>query len=64
MQALPSCLSIAGCILTPPEGTDEGAIEKVKTFWSTVGSNVELMDAHHHDNVLAITSHLAAPDCL
>ncbi|SFO61691.1 prephenate dehydrogenase [Cohaesibacter marisflavi] len=46
------------CILTPPEGTDEGAIEKVKTFWSTVGSNVELMDAHHHDNVLAITSHL------
>ncbi len=46
------------CILTPPEGTDPAAIEKVKTFWTTVGSNVELMDAHHHDNVLAITSHL------
>nr|WP_321461134.1 prephenate/arogenate dehydrogenase family protein [uncultured Cohaesibacter sp.] len=46
------------CILTPPEGTDEAAVEKVRTFWSTVGSNVELMDAHHHDNVLAITSHL------
>lgn len=46
------------CILTPPEGTDEAAVEKVKHFWSSAGSNVEIMDAKHHDNVLAITSHL------
>ena len=46
------------CILTPPEGTDPAAIEKVETFWSRLGSNVEQMDAKHHDQVLAITSHL------
>lgn len=46
------------CILTPPEGTDEAAIQKVREFWTILGSNVDLMDAHHHDNVLAITSHL------
>ncbi|SNY90799.1 cyclohexadieny/prephenate dehydrogenase [Cohaesibacter sp. ES.047] len=46
------------CILTPPEGTDEAAIKKVRDFWTLLGSNVDLMEAHHHDNVLAITSHL------
>ena len=46
------------CILTPPEGTDAAAIETLKKFWTALGSNVETMDAHHHDQVLAITSHL------
>ena len=46
------------CILTPPPGTDEAALETLKTFWHAMGSNVEVMDAHHHDLVLAITSHV------
>lgn len=46
------------CILTPPEGTEEGAIERVRDFWSAMGSNVEVMTAQHHDLVLAITSHV------
>ena len=46
------------CILTPPPGTDAAALEKLKRFWQRLGSQVEVMDAHHHDLVLAITSHL------
>ena len=46
------------CILTPPEGTDDEAVEKVRAFWETLGSHVEIMSAAHHDLVLAITSHV------
>jgi cyclohexadieny/prephenate dehydrogenase len=46
------------CILTPPEGTDPEAVERIKAFWTALGARVELMDADHHDLVLAITSHL------
>jgi len=46
------------CILTPPPETDAAALEKLKNFWQQLGSQVEVMDAHHHDLVLAITSHL------
>jgi len=46
------------CILTPPEGAPEIAIEKLTTFWQRLGADVEIMDARHHDMVLAVTSHL------
>jgi cyclohexadieny/prephenate dehydrogenase len=46
------------CILTPPEGTDASATERVRAFWAETGSNVEVMGAEHHDLVLAITSHV------
>ncbi|MBZ0324841.1 MAG: prephenate/arogenate dehydrogenase family protein, partial [Alphaproteobacteria bacterium] len=46
------------CILTPPPGTDAGAVERLAAFWRGCGSLVEAMDAGHHDRVLAITSHL------
>ena len=46
------------CILTPPPGADEAAIAKLQDFWQRAGMMVELMDAAHHDLVLAITSHL------
>jgi len=46
------------CILTPPEGCDAAATEKVADFWRAAGSTVDIMDAEHHDKVLAITSHL------
>ncbi|WP_419799081.1 MAG: prephenate/arogenate dehydrogenase family protein [Terasakiella sp.] len=45
-------------ILTPPAGTDENAIAKVRALWERAGSQIEIMDAQHHDMVLAITSHL------
>ena len=46
------------CILTPPEGTDEAAVNRVRAFWEALGSHVEIMSAAHHDLVLAITSHV------
>ena len=46
------------CILTPLPGTDWQALEKLKQFWRGCGSDVEVMDAKHHDLVLAITSHV------
>jgi cyclohexadieny/prephenate dehydrogenase len=46
------------CILTPPEGADAAAVEKLRAFWTALGANVETMTAPHHDLVLAITSHL------
>lgn len=46
------------CILTPGEDTDEGAVETVAALWRRAGMSVEVMDAAHHDQVMAITSHL------
>ena len=46
------------CILTPPEGTDPKAVEKLAEFWRLIGANVETMAPDHHDLVLAVTSHL------
>lgn len=46
------------CILTPPKGADAAAVGKMNAFWQALGANVEIMDAAHHDLVLAITSHL------
>ena len=46
------------CILTPAEGTDPAAVAAVRALWESVGANVEMMDARHHDLVLAVTSHL------
>ncbi|RIA44436.1 cyclohexadieny/prephenate dehydrogenase [Hephaestia caeni] len=46
------------CILTPPEGTDPAAIDRVADFWRRLGAEIEQMAPDHHDRVLAITSHL------
>ncbi|MET0380754.1 MAG: prephenate/arogenate dehydrogenase family protein [Methyloceanibacter sp.] len=46
------------CILTPPEGTDAGAVDRLAAFWRLIGAKVEIMNAEHHDLVLAITSHV------
>ncbi|AWI58553.1 prephenate/arogenate dehydrogenase family protein [Sinorhizobium fredii] len=46
------------CILTPPSGTDEEAVAKLRLFWEALGSMVDEMDPEHHDMVLAIVSHL------
>ena len=46
------------CILTPPKNTNQNAVEKISDLWKKMGSMVEVMDPEHHDQVLAITSHL------
>ena len=45
-------------ILTPPEGTDPDALERLRAVWQGCGANVDQMDADHHDLVLAVTSHV------
>jgi len=46
------------CIVTPPEQTDLLKLTALVEFWEALGANVEIMDAEHHDLVLAVTSHL------
>jgi cyclohexadieny/prephenate dehydrogenase len=46
------------CILTPPQGQDAAAVEKLAAFWRLLGANVDTMPPDHHDLVLAVTSHL------
>jgi cyclohexadieny/prephenate dehydrogenase len=45
------------CLFTPLPDTDAAALERMKTLWSAMGANVEVMDPRHHDRVLAVTSH-------
>ncbi|WP_292294158.1 prephenate/arogenate dehydrogenase family protein [Marivita sp.] len=45
------------CLVVPPEGSDPEAVETLSRFWHGLGSNVDRMDAEHHDLVLAVTSH-------
>jgi cyclohexadieny/prephenate dehydrogenase len=46
------------CILTPPPGADPDALDRVAEMWRRAGMIIEVMEAAHHDRVLAITSHL------
>jgi cyclohexadieny/prephenate dehydrogenase len=46
------------CILTPHEGSSKQQIARLSDFWERLGAKVEVMDARHHDLVLAVTSHL------
>ena len=46
------------CILTPPPGTDQAAVDRIAALWERAGMQVEIMDPRHHDKVLAMTSHL------
>ena len=46
------------CLLTPSKDTDPTATERLSAYWRACGSPVEVMDADHHDMVLAVVSHL------
>ncbi|MDE2404703.1 MAG: prephenate/arogenate dehydrogenase family protein [Sphingomonadales bacterium] len=46
------------CIVTPPADVDAAKLAALTSFWEAIGAKVELMDAAHHDRVLAVTSHL------
>lgn len=45
------------CLLVPDEATDSDALDRLTRFWRGLGSNVDTMDAEHHDLVLSVTSH-------
>ena len=46
------------CIVTPPADANPHLLTRLVQFWEALGANVELMEAAHHDLVLAVTSHL------
>lgn len=46
------------CIVTPGANAPDAAVTAVTSFWQALGAKVEMMDAAHHDMVLAVTSHL------
>lgn len=46
------------CILTPSGRTQPDALDTVAGLWNTLGARVELMEAAHHDRILAVISHL------
>ncbi|MFO1255731.1 MAG: prephenate/arogenate dehydrogenase family protein [Sphingomonadaceae bacterium] len=46
------------CIITPPDAADPAQVAMLSQFWEALGARVEVMDAAHHDLVLAVTSHL------
>ena len=46
------------CILTPPAGVEQAAVDTLAEFWRTLGARIEIMDPQHHDLVLAVTSHI------
>jgi prephenate dehydrogenase len=45
-------------ILTPTRVSTPDAIARVRAMWEAAGARVTEMDAEHHDEVLAATSHL------
>ena len=46
------------CIVTPGADTSIEAVTALTGFWEALGAKVDVMDAAHHDMVLAVTSHL------
>ena len=46
------------CLLTPLEESPVTSIERLKSFWESLGAKVDQMEAAHHDLVLAVTSHV------
>ena len=45
------------CLLVPTEGVPEAEVRRLRALWEGMGANVDLMDAEHHDLVLAVVSH-------
>ncbi|MGR3465536.1 prephenate/arogenate dehydrogenase family protein [Limimaricola sp.] len=46
------------CLIVPANGgTDTDAVARISALWEGMGAHVDVMDADHHDLVLAVTSH-------
>jgi cyclohexadieny/prephenate dehydrogenase len=46
------------CILTPTANSNAEALARLTAFWQALGAKTDIMDAAHHDLVLAVTSHV------
>jgi len=46
------------CILTPPAGADDVALEKVRRLWTLCGARAVCLSPEEHDRVLATVSHV------
>jgi prephenate dehydrogenase len=46
------------CVMTPTDKTNRLAREKIKQFWTQLGSSVRFMSPQEHDEVLAYISHV------
>ena len=46
------------CLLTPLKNCSLESLRRLRLFWEALGAKVDLMDAEHHDLVLAVTSHV------
>jgi prephenate dehydrogenase len=58
-QAADEALYRGNAVVLTPEGeTDAAAVEQVAGWWRRLGARVQIMEAQHHDEVLARTSHL------
>lgn len=57
-QAISALFKDRWAVITPSQGADDDAVEKVKSLWTAFGAKVTTMTAEHHDQVLAVTSHL------
>lgn len=45
------------CLIVPTPESDRSAVDRLCALWKGIGANVDIMDADHHDLVLAVTSH-------
>lgn len=46
------------CLLIPPESASSSAIERVETLWQLCGARTRRVEAHYHDQICAMVSHL------
>jgi cyclohexadieny/prephenate dehydrogenase len=46
------------CILTPSADCNADALARLTAFWQALGAKTDVMEAAHHDLVLAVTSHV------
>ncbi len=46
------------CVLTPLPNSNLTSIDRLRNFWESLGSKVELMAPEQHDRTLAVTSHI------
>ncbi len=46
------------CILTPTALTNKKALNKIKAFWTKLGTEIVIISPEKHDQALACTSHL------
>ena len=46
------------CLLTPLKDGSLESLNRLRSFWEGLGAKVDIMEAEHHDLVLAVTSHV------